>query len=50
MNNKILFIQGSGEADKALLYSLQQNLGNEYDIVYPEIQSIESAPGFGWIQ
>jgi uncharacterized protein len=54
MTRPILFIQGGGdggyEADKALVNSLQQNLGKEYDIHYPELQSDESAPDFGWIQ
>jgi uncharacterized protein len=54
MTRPILFIQGGGnggyEADKALVSSLQQNLGKEYDIHYPELQSDESAPDFGWIQ
>lgn len=30
------------------LASLQTALGKGYDIVYPEIQSDESAPDFGW--
>lgn len=54
MNKQILFIQGGGdggyEADKALVNSLQENLGNEYNINYPEIKSEESKPDFGWTQ
>lgn len=54
MNKQILFIQGGGdgghEADKALVSSLQENLGKEYDINYPELQSDESLPDFGWVQ
>jgi predicted alpha/beta hydrolase family esterase len=52
MNQQVLFIQGGGdggyEADKALVKSLQENLGIEYDIKYPEIKSEESKPDFGW--
>ncbi len=52
MNKFILFIQGGGdggyEADKELVSSLQSALGDEYDIKYPEIQSDEAAPDFGW--
>ena len=52
MSTHILFIQGGGdggyEADKALAASLQNALGKGYDINYPEIQSDESAPDYGW--
>lgn len=52
MTRQILFIQGGGnggyEADKALVSALQESLGSEYEIVYPELQSDESAPDFGW--
>lgn len=51
---KILFIQGGGiggyEADKKLVNSLQNALGNEYIIHYPEITSTDSEPDFGWIR
>lgn len=54
MNKHILFIQGGGdggyEADRALVNSLQENLGDQYDIHYPEMPSDESAPDFGWLQ
>jgi uncharacterized protein len=54
MTRQILFIQGGGDggydSDKALVNSLQENLGNEYQINYPEIVSDESAPDFGWIK
>lgn len=54
MNEQILFIQGGGdkgyEVDKALVNSLQENLGNEYKINYTEIKSEESKPDFGWTQ
>ena len=54
MTRKILFIQGGGdggyEADKALVKPLQKNLGSEYVINYPELQTDESLPDFGWMQ
>jgi predicted alpha/beta hydrolase family esterase len=50
----LLFIQGGGyggyEADKALVVSLQENLGKEYEIAYPEIKSDEALPDYGWSQ
>ncbi|MPR33118.1 alpha/beta fold hydrolase [Salmonirosea aquatica] len=50
---QILFIEGGGddgyEADKDLVNSLQENLGNGYDVHYPEMPSDESAPDFGWL-
>lgn len=53
MTKHILFIQGGGdggyEADKALVRSLQENLGDQYAIDYPEMPSDESAPDFGWL-
>jgi predicted alpha/beta hydrolase family esterase len=49
---KIVFIQGGGnggyEADKKLVYSLKNCLGNDYEINYPEIQSKESESDYGW--
>ncbi|MEO5995362.1 MAG: alpha/beta hydrolase [Chitinophagaceae bacterium] len=54
MKKQILFFQGRGdggyEADKALVNSLQENLGNEYNINYPEIKPNESKSDFGWTQ
>ncbi|WP_428659298.1 alpha/beta fold hydrolase [Runella sp.] len=54
MTKHILFFQGAGdegyEADKELVDSLQKNLGKEYDIDYPKINSDESLPDFGWIK
>ena len=54
MKKKILFIQGGGEdgyeADKKLVSSLQRCLGEQYDLHYPELQSDESLPDFGWMQ
>jgi predicted alpha/beta hydrolase family esterase len=54
MNKHLLFIQGGGydgyEADKSLVTALQNALGKEYIIHYPELQSDENAPDFGWVQ
>lgn len=49
---KVLFIQGGGdggyEADKVLVVSLKENLGKEYQIYYPGIQSDKTSSDFGW--
>jgi len=49
---KILFIQGGGnggyEADKKLVDSLKNCLGQDYEINYPEIQPNENEPDYGW--
>ena len=54
MSTQIVFIQGGGEdgyeADKALAASLQEILGKEYDVHYPELISDETAADFGWLQ
>jgi uncharacterized protein len=54
MTKQILFIQGGGDdgynADKALVTSLQETLGEAYAIRYPEMPSDESKPDFGWLQ
>ncbi len=48
----VLFIQGGGdngyEADEALVAFLKENLGKEYQVDYPKIQSDETSPDFGW--
>jgi predicted alpha/beta hydrolase family esterase len=53
MNKQILFIGGGGnggyEADKKLADSLQQSLGKEYTVSYPELKSDDTAPDYGWI-
>jgi predicted alpha/beta hydrolase family esterase len=52
MKNQVLFIQGGGEngyvADQKMVDSLKTALGNEYEIIYPELKSDESLPDFGW--
>lgn len=54
MKKQILFIQGGGEdgyeADQKMVASLQQRLGNSYDIIYPKLPSNEDLPDFGWIK
>lgn len=49
---QVLFIQGGGndgyEADKELVLSLSKDLGQDYRIDYPRIQSDETFPDFGW--
>lgn len=54
MNRHIVFIQGGGDdgynADKPLITALQEALGKLYTIRYPELQSDESAPDFGWLE
>lgn len=54
MKKHILFIQGGGdngyEADKSLVASLQKEIGPDYNIQYPELESDESLPDFGWVQ
>lgn len=50
----ILFIQGGGnggyEADKKLVDSLRDCLGQNYEINYPTIQPNENEPDYGWIK
>lgn len=54
MKKQILFIQGGGddgyEADKTLVASLQKEIGQDYDIKYPDLGSDESLPDFGWLK
>ena len=49
---KVLFIQGGGDngyqVDKELVLSLEENLGEEYQIEYPEILSDATSLDFGW--
>ncbi|MBL4675312.1 MAG: alpha/beta hydrolase [Mucilaginibacter sp.] len=48
----ILFIQGGGNdgyaIDKKLVSALQQELGNNFTVSYPELRSDETVPDFGW--
>ena len=52
MVKQILFIQGGGnegyEVDTKLVASLQKALGKDYEINYPQMQSDDAAPDFGW--
>ncbi len=51
---KILFIQGGGErgyeVDTKLVASLQNELGNAYEVCYPKMHVNETLPDFGWLQ
>jgi predicted alpha/beta hydrolase family esterase len=51
---QITFIQGRGsggyQADARLVRSLQAELGAEYKIHYPQLQTDESLPDFGWLK
>lgn len=53
MTKQVLFIQGGGDdgytEDAKLVASLKQELGNEYEINYPHLQSDDS-PDFGWLK
>lgn len=54
MRKQILFIQGGGdggyEADAKLVASLQNALGEDYQIIYPQMQTDDTAPDFGWLK
>lgn len=54
MKKQILFIQSGGkngyETDKSLVASLQKEIGTDYNIQYPELESNESLPDFGWTE
>jgi len=54
MKKQVLFIQGGGddgyEADLSLVASLQKELGDDYEIFYPQMPNDESAPDFGWLK
>ena len=54
MKKNILFIQGGGnggyEADAKLVKSLQTSLGIGYKVHYPQMQSDETVPDFGWLK
>lgn len=50
---QVLFIQGGGDdgysADAAMVASLQQSLGDSYQVIYPQMPDNEDAPDFGWL-
>ena len=51
---EVLFIHGGGErgdeADVPLAASLQQRLGEKYNVRYPRMPDDESLPDFGWVR
>lgn len=54
MKKQILFIHGGGtngyEVDAKMAASLQQALGEDYQVINPQMQTDESAPDFGWLK
>ena len=54
MKKQVLFIQGGGEggyaADAKLVASLQKTLGKDYEVSYPQMQTDDTAPDFGWLK
>ncbi|MVM33300.1 hypothetical protein GO755_24890 [Spirosoma sp. HMF4905] len=54
MRKQVLFIQGGGDdgykADAQLVDSLQNALGENYEIRYPQLQTDQAAPDFGWVE
>lgn len=54
MTKQVLFIQGGGDdgyaADLQLVASLQHALGDDYEIIYPQMPEDDAAPDFGWPQ
>ena len=53
MKKPVLFIQGGGEggyeADAKLVTSLQESLGNVYEVRYPQLLTDETLSDFGWL-
>ena len=54
MRKQVLFLQGGGndgyKADAKLVASLQKALGKDYEISYPQMQTDEGLPDFGWLK
>ena len=52
MKKQVLFIQGGGDdgynADAKMMESLQESLGKDYQVIYPQMPSDKAAPDFGW--
>lgn len=52
IRKQVLFIQGGGDggydADAKLVESLQTALGEGYQVIYPQMQTDDVAPDFGW--
>jgi len=52
MNKLVIFIQGGGEggydADLKMVASLQEALGEVYEVRYPQLLSDETRSDFGW--
>ena len=54
MKKQVLFIPGGGNdgfnADAPMVASLQNALGDGYEITYPQMPNDENLPDFGWLQ
>ena len=54
MKKQVLFIHGGGDdgysADAAMAAALQQALGEDYQVIYPQVEDDEEAPDFGWVK
>ncbi|SIN76804.1 alpha/beta fold hydrolase [Chitinophaga niabensis] len=54
MKKQVLFIHGGGDdgygEDAKLAASLQKELGEDYEIIFPEMPSIDDSPDFGWLK
>lgn len=54
MKKQVLFLQGGGddgyEADKDMVSRLQQELGKDYQMIYPLLKVDEAASDFGWLK
>lgn len=54
MKKQLLFIHGGGDdgygEDAKLSASLQQLLGDDYEVIYPKMPSIDDSPDFGWLK
>ncbi|WP_343307454.1 alpha/beta fold hydrolase [Chitinophaga niabensis] len=54
MKKQVLFIHGGGDdgygEDAKLAASLQKELGDDYEITYPQMPSIDDSPDFGWLK
>ena len=52
MKKQVLFIQGGGDdgykADTNMVMSLQKELGEDYELHYPRLQTDNAATDFGW--
>lgn len=54
MKKQVLFIHGGGDdgygADKKLAASLQKELGQDYQVIYPKMPWADTEPDLGWVK